>query len=58
MDNPISKINQLTYLEVVDKIIELNKDVKDFWSEALGCAPIEASNLLSKSRLDWLVSLS
>lgn len=58
MNIPISKINKLTYLEAVDKIIELNKHAKDFWSDALGWAPIEASNLLSKSRLDWQVSLS
>ncbi|MCM3360940.1 hypothetical protein [Niallia sp. MER TA 168] len=58
MNIPIAKINQLTYLEVIDKIIELNKHARDFWSDALGWAPIEASNLLSKSRLDWQVSLS
>lgn len=54
----ISKIHQLTYLEVVGKIIELNEHTKDFWSESLGWSPIEAANLLSKSRLDWQVSLS
>ncbi|MFL8936245.1 hypothetical protein ACKA06_05530 [Rossellomorea oryzaecorticis] len=58
MNISITNINQLTYLEVVDKIIELNKHVRDFWSNALGWAPVEASNLLSKSRLDWQVSLS
>lgn len=58
MNIPISKLNQLTYLEVVDKFIELNKHARDFWSDALGWAPIEAASLLSKSRLDWQVSLS
>lgn len=51
-------IEDLTYKETVDKIIELNEHIKSFWSSAHGWAPIEAADLLSKSRLDWLVSLS
>ena len=45
MNIPVSKINKLTYLEVVDKIIELNKHARDFWSDALGWAPIEAASI-------------
>ncbi|EEM05545.1 hypothetical protein bmyco0003_19660 [Bacillus pseudomycoides] len=51
-------VNDLSYSETVDKIIELNEHLKKFWSTAQGWAPIEAANLLSKSRLDWLASLS
>ncbi len=36
MNIPIAKINQLTYLEVIDKIIELNTQARDFWTDALG----------------------
>lgn len=51
-------VNDLTYSETVDKIIEVNEHIKTFWSTAQGWAPIEAADLLSKSRLDWLASLS
>lgn len=51
-------INQLSYLETVNKIIELNSSANNFWSNSIGWAPVEAANLLSKSRLDWQVSLS
>lgn len=54
----IQKIRKLNYIETVEKIIELNKHACDFWSNAIGWAPVEAANLLSKSRLDWQVSLS
>lgn len=52
------KIGDLAYSRTIDKIIELNKHIKDFWSNADGWAPLEAANLLSRSRLDWLTSLS
>lgn len=52
------KVNDLTYEEAVDKIVYLNNYVKEFWSSAAGWAPDSAANLLSKSRLDWLFSLS
>lgn len=52
------KIEDLSYIETVDKIVELNEHIRDFWAEPHGWAPIDAANLLSKSRLDWLVSLS
>ncbi len=32
--------------------------LRQFWTKADGWAPIEAAQLLSKSRLDWQVSLS
>jgi hypothetical protein len=55
---PINKIDKLSYLEAVEKIIELNEHLNRFWSSVIGWAPVEAANLLSKSRLDWQVSLS
>ncbi|MEK5136380.1 hypothetical protein MKZ18_20660 [Priestia sp. FSL W8-0001] len=54
----MDKIDQLDYAKTVDKIIELNNFANKFWSNSIGWAPIEAANLLSKSRLDWQVSLS
>jgi hypothetical protein len=44
--------------EVVDRIVTLNDRLRHFWMKADGWAPIEASRLLSKSRLDRQVSLS
>jgi hypothetical protein len=48
----------LTLSAVVSRIIKLNADLQKFWSNSHGWAPIEAAGLLSKSRLDWQVSLS
>lgn len=44
--------------EVIDRIEVLNRGVARFWSNCEGWAPIEAAQLLSRSRLDWQVSLS
>lgn len=44
--------------EVVNRIIALNDGLRQFWTKADGWAPIEVAQLLSKSRLDWQVSLS
>jgi hypothetical protein len=45
--------------EVVNRIITLNDGLRHFWSKMdAGWAPIEAAQLLSRSRLDWQVSLS
>jgi hypothetical protein len=44
--------------KVIGQIISGNSQLAEFWSRSEGWAPIEASQLLSKSRLDWQVSLS
>ena len=44
--------------QVVDAIIETNWEICTSWSKAHGWAPIEAAELMSKSRLDWQVELS
>lgn len=44
--------------QIVQSIIALSKSMSDFWSNAHGWAPDDAAKLLSKSRLDWQVSLS
>lgn len=44
--------------EIVCRIINLNEGLCRFWSNSSGWAPIEAAELLSKSRLDWQVQLS
>ena len=47
-----------TDTDVVQNIISLNRKLSEFWVDAHGWAPEEAASLLSKSRLDWQVSLS
>ncbi|EOX1542346.1 hypothetical protein ACPD0H_003410, partial [Vibrio cholerae] len=39
-------------------IISGNEKLAEFWGNSHGWAPIEAADLMSKSRLDWQVSLS
>jgi hypothetical protein len=43
---------------VIERIVSLNQGICRFWSQADGWAPVEAAQLLSKSRLDRQVSLS
>lgn len=43
---------------VVDQVVELNLNITKFWKDVEGWAPMEAVELLSKSRLDRQVSLS
>ena len=51
-------IEKLDIREVVERIITLNEGLTAFWGNAKGWAPIEAAELLNRSRLDWQVSLS
>jgi hypothetical protein len=44
--------------EVVSRIITLHEGLRAFWSKSHGWAPRIAADLLTKSRLDWQVSLS
>lgn len=50
--------SHLSIYDVVDRIVEENERIRSFWSSADGWAPVAAAKLLSKSRLDWQVSLS
>jgi len=45
-------------LNVIELIICKNREIAEFWSQPHGWAPMEAAELLSKSRLDRQVSLS
>ncbi|MDO9514288.1 MAG: hypothetical protein Q7J59_06775 [Elusimicrobiota bacterium] len=56
--NSFPSLDSLSIDEVVERIINLNKGINKFWKSAKGWAPIEAAELLTKSRLDWQVSLS
>lgn len=47
-----------TPTQIVDAIIEENREISEFWSNAQGWAPLEAAELMSRSRLDWQVELS
>jgi hypothetical protein len=51
-------VDGLTVDEVIRRIITLNKNMTQFWSKAHGWAGQEAADLLSRSRLDWQVSIS
>jgi len=53
-NEPLSYSNE----EVIERIITLTEGLAEFWGNANGWAPIEASNLMSKSRLDWQSSLA
>jgi hypothetical protein len=53
---PVNNIK--TIQEVIGDIIQKNTKIRDFWLKSNDWAPIEAANILSKSRLDWQVSLS
>ena len=44
--------------ETVSRIICLTGEMINFWKNSQTWAPIEAANLLTKSRLDWQASLS
>jgi hypothetical protein len=55
---PPLPLEQLPIQDVVTRIETLNRNLARFWSKAQGWAPIEAAGLLSKSRLDWQMSLS
>ncbi len=48
----------MSVLEAIGRIEGLNGNLARFWRMADGWAPIEAAGILSKSRLDWQVSLS
>jgi hypothetical protein len=51
--------NKLESLQaVVEDITRTNEAITRLWSDVFGWAPLEAANLLSRSRLDWQVSLS
>lgn len=44
--------------ETVKRIIKLTEGLTNFWKSSSGWAPIEAAELLTKSRLDWQASLA
>lgn len=54
----MSEHEEMSLDEVVNNIVTLNERLRYFWTKADGWAPMESSRLLSKSRLDWQVSLS
>ncbi len=51
-------VAELPISEVIFRIETLNSQLAKFWSQSDGWAPVAAAALLSKSRLDWQVSLS
>jgi hypothetical protein len=52
------EIDEMSVERVINDIITFNEGLRSFWTNADGWAPIEVSHILSKSRLDWQVSLS
>lgn len=57
MERPQDIIN-MPIENVVSRIQTLTIGLEVFWSRADGWAPIEAAQLLSRSRLDWQVSIA
>ncbi|UVW30640.1 hypothetical protein [Massilia sp. H6] len=58
--SPVSAVDDLDRPldDVISRIEKLNEGLRRFWSEASGWAPEDAAALMTKSRLDWQVSLS
>jgi hypothetical protein len=52
------RIRALSYTDVVAELTQEATEIHQFWSSSHGWAPIAAADLLSKSRLDWQVSLT
>lgn len=55
--NPADK-RKFAAEETVNRIISLTEGLTNFWKNSDGWAPIEAAELLTKSRLDWQASLA
>ena len=51
-------ISNISIDEVVERIINLSKGMYEFWSESDGWSPPNAAGILSKSRLDYQLSLT
>jgi hypothetical protein len=54
----MSELEKKPIDNIINRIVTLNNGLRHFWIKTDGWAPIEASHLLSKSRLEWQVSLS
>lgn len=54
----MDELENMPFEEVINRIITLTDGIRMFWTSARGWAPIQAAQLLSRSRLDWQVSLS
>jgi len=52
------RIQSLSFRDVVSELVQEATEIHQFWSSSHGWAPIAAADLLSKSRLDWQVSLT
>lgn len=50
-------VSEMPIAEVIRRIEALSRGQAKFWASAHGWAPVAAAGLLSKSRLDWQVSL-
>lgn len=55
--NPADK-RKYSAEETVKRIIKLTEGLTNFWKSSSAWAPIEAAELLTKSRLDWQASLA
>jgi hypothetical protein len=60
MNSPTQALadRQLPVEDAVARIEKINEGLRAFWSSSHGWAPAAAADLMSKSRLDWQVSLS
>lgn len=52
------RVESMSVEETLDHIANLSEGLRGFWTQAEGWAPVEAAQLLSRSRIDWQVSLA
>ena len=57
-DEYMRGVQDMPVREAVTRAIHLASGIRDFWRDAEGWAPDDSAALLSKSRLDWQVSLT
>lgn len=53
-----SDYNHIPIDKVAENIVDLTMSMTNFWRSPIGWAPVEAAQLLSKSRLDWQLSIA
>jgi len=54
----LARVGNQSRQELLQGIVSKTVEIQKFWSAADNWAPFEAAQLLSRSRLDWQVSLS
>ncbi len=56
--NVLPDPHDMSLEDVISRLTKLNAELAKYWSSAEGWAPLSVTEILSKSRLDWQVSLT